>query len=268
MAKKKIITAGIDSGSLATKGVLLDQDGKILSFEIILTGGKSKQSSAEVYKKILEKSSLHEDDIDYVVTTGYGRGNIAFSNKDITEISCHAAGINFLFPDVKTILDIGGQDCKAIKVDNKGKVSDFVMNDKCAAGTGRFLEVIANALEIDLNSLGKYSLKAEKKVSISSMCTVFAETEVISLVANDTPIPNIIRGVHSAITDRAIILLNKVGIVEPVAMSGGVANNIGVVAEMEEKLNLKLNISEQPQIIGALGAAFLGQKIFKEKTGE
>jgi len=265
MTNKNKITAGIDSGSLATKGVLLDQEGNILSYEIILTAGKSKQSGEIVYQRILDKAGLSKSDIDYVLTTGYGREIFSFSNKNITEITCHAAGIHFLFPEVNTILDIGGQDSKAIKIDANGQVLDFVMNDKCAAGTGRFLEVIAKALEVKLEDLGEISGKTTKKVPISSMCTVFAETEVISLVANETPIPDIVNGVHNAITDRTVILLNKVGVIEPVAMSGGVAHNAGIVAALEEKLGIKLKIAEEPQIVGALGAAVLGQK-FLEKS--
>ncbi len=264
MANESRITAGIDSGSLATKGALLGQAGNILSHEIILTGGKSRQSGETVYRQLLDKAGLSEKNIDYVVTTGYGRENLSFSNKNVTEITCHAAGIYFLFPEVRTILDIGGQDCKAIRVDPDGQVSDFVMNDKCAAGTGRFLEVIAKALEVKLEDLGEISRQTKNEIPISSMCTVFAETEVISLVANDTPIPDIVSGVHNAITDRTVILLNKVGVTEPVAMSGGVALNSGMVADLEKKLGVKLKIAEDPQIVGALGAAVLGQKFLKK----
>ncbi len=263
-----MITIGIDSGSLATKGVALGPGKELLAFIVELTGGISKDSGERVYKRILDKAGISESDIDYVVSTGYGRENLTFSNKQVTEITCHGAGVNFLFPDVSTVLDIGGQDSKAIRIDEKGQVTDFIMNDKCAAGTGRFLEVIAKALDVKLENLGVLSQQTENEVNISSMCTVFAETEVVSLVAGNTPIPDIIRGVHKSIANRSEILLNKIGIAEPVAMSGGVANNIGMVAELERRLNTKLKISENPQIIGALGAAVIARKIVEKQSAK
>jgi predicted CoA-substrate-specific enzyme activase len=175
-------------------------------------------------------------------------------------------GIHFLYPDARTVLDIGGQDSKAIKMDDQGQILDFVMNDKCAAGTGRFLEVIARALDVELEDLGEQSRQANERVIISSMCTVFAESEVVSLVAKGVPVPNIIKGVHHAIADRSITLLNKVGITEPIAMSGGVAKNKGVVHELEEKSKIKINIPDQPQLVGALGAALIAQKKSRKQT--
>ncbi len=198
------------------------------------------------------------------MTTGYGRDNLPFSGKNITEITCHAAGVHFLFPGAATILDIGGQDSKVIRIDDHGRVVDFIMNDKCAAGTGRFLEVIAKALEVGLEDLGSISQQTENNVEISSMCTVFAETEVVSLVADDTPIPEIVRGVHNVIVERGEILLGKIGMIEPVAMSGGVALNIGVVKELETRLNLDLKISDNPQLIGALGAAVIARNMMEK----
>lgn len=260
-----MITMGVDSGSLATKGVILGPEKEILSFAIELTGGISKDSGQRVYNQMLEKAKLNENQIDYVVSTGYGRDNLTFSNKNVTEITCHAAGIHFLFPEVTTILDIGGQDSKAINIDQNGQVVDFIMNDKCSAGTGRFLEVIAKALGVKLEELGTLSQHTQNEVKISSMCTVFAETEVVSLVASNTPIPDIVKGVHKSIANRAEILLNKVGIVQPIAMSGGVANNIGMVTELERRLNTTLKIADNPQIVGALGAAIIARKILEKQ---
>ena len=260
-----MITVGIDSGSLATKGVVLGDNKEILGATVDLTGGRSKQSGERVYKRILEQAGLSETEVDFVVTTGYGRDILPFSDKNFTEITCHAAGVNFLFPDAATILDIGGQDSKVIRIDESGQVVDFIMNDKCAAGTGRFLEVIAKALGVELDDLGTISQQTESNVEISSMCTVFAETEVVSLVAGDTPIPEIVRGVHNVIAERGEILLAKVGMTEPVAMSGGVALNIGVVKELEKRLNLDLKIADNPQLTGALGAAVIARKIMEKK---
>ncbi len=259
-----MITVGIDSGSLATKGVVLGDNKNILGSAIDLTGGRSRKSGERVYEWVLEQAGLSEDDVDFVVTTGYGRENLPFSGKNVTEITCHAAGVHFLFPDAATILDIGGQDSKAIRIDDHGRVMDFIMNDKCAAGTGRFLEVIARALEVGLADLGTISQQTENNVEISSMCTVFAETEVISLVANDTPIPEIVRGVHNVVVERGEILLGKIGLMEPVAMSGGVALNIGVVKALEKRLGLELRISDNPQMIGALGAAVIARTIMEK----
>lgn len=265
-----MITAGIDSGSRTTKGVILDERHKIIASDIRLTGGVSKKTGRDIWRGMLEQARVSEENIACVVTTGYGRANFEFSDKKITEITCHAAGIHFLLPDVRTVLDIGGQDCKAIRVDQHGQAENFVMNDKCAAGTGRFLEVIANAMDVRLEDLGELSEQSERDIRISSICTVFAETEVISLVAGNTPVPDIVRGVHNAVTDRSVILLNKIGVIGPVAMSGGVANNAGVVRELEKRLNLELRIPENPQLAGALGAAVLAGKIAerREKADE
>ncbi len=260
-----MITIGIDSGSLATKGVVLGDDKKILGSAIDLTGGRSRKSGERVYHQVLDRAGLSEQDVAFVVTTGYGRDNLPFSGKNVTEITCHAAGVHFLFPDVATILDIGGQDSKVIRIGNGGRVENFIMNDKCAAGTGRFLEVIAKALEVRLEDLGAISQQTDKNVEISSMCTVFAETEVVSLVAEDTPVPEIVRGVHNVIVERGEILLGKIGLVEPVAMSGGVALNIGVVKALEKRLGLELKIAENPQLTGALGAAVIARNLMEKR---
>lgn len=259
-----MITVGIDIGSLATKAVVLNHDGNVLSYDIELTIGDNRKASEKVFHRALSKVNIAKQDIDNIITTGYGRENVPFSNGHVTEITCHAMGAHFLFPKAKTILDIGGQDSKAIRSDSNGQVVDFVMNDKCAAGTGRFLEVIAHALGVTLKDLGELSQQANKSIQISSMCTVFAESEVVSLIAKGSPIPDIVRGVHNAIATRSATLLNKIGIIEPLFMSGGVANNIGVIRALENKLKLKVNVPDQPQLVGALGAGIIAQRNFKK----
>ena len=254
-----MITAGIDIGSLATKIVLLNGNAEILFKEIELTGGNNRKTAETLFKKSLENTNLSRKDVTYLMTTGYGRENIPFSDGHATEITCHAKGLSFLFPDARMIIDIGGQDSKAIHIDSIGKVKNFVMNDKCSAGTGRFLEVIANALGVALEEMGTISSKATNAIRISSMCTVFAESEVVSQVAKGSPVPDIIKGVHDAIAERTVTLLKRLGIIEPIAMTGGVAHNLGVVANLEKRLKKKLIIPENPQIIGALGAAIIAR---------
>ncbi len=259
-----MITVGLDIGSLATKAVMLDGD-EIIAHDIHLTGGNNRKTGEELFQAILAKAGFSEKDVDYIMSTGYGRENLPFSNGNVTEISCHAMGIHYMLPEAKTILDIGGQDSKAIKIDRDGQVLDFSMNDKCAAGTGRFLEVIAGALGVKLEEMGSLSLAAEKAIKISSMCTVFAESEVVSLVANGSPVSLITKGVHRAIAERSAVLLNRAGITEPLAMSGGVAKNSGVIAELEHKLKRKIVVPEYPQLAGALGAAIIaGQKLKRQ----
>ncbi len=259
-----MITLGIDIGLLATKAVAFKDD-KILGYGIQLTGGDNQKTGEQVFKQVLSEADISEKDVDHVITTGYGREILPFSNGSVTEISCHAAGMHFLIPQVRTILDIGGQDSKAIKTDTDGQVLEFAMNDKCAAGTGRFLEVIARALGLTIEELSTTSLDAQTTISISNMCTVFAESEVVSLVAKGSPVPDIAKGVHKAIAERSTVLLNRAGIKEPLAMSGGVAKNKGVIAELEDKLKMKILIPELPQIVGALGAALIAMKKVKRK---
>ena len=189
------------------------------------------------------------------VATGYGRVSVPFADKKVTEISCHGLGAYKLFPDTKTVVDIGGQDSKVIQVGPAGKVLDFTMNDKCAAGTGRFLEVMAAKLRVPLNEMGTLSMGANGEVRISSVCTVFAESEVISLVAQNHPKEEIIRGLHRAIVNRVWSMVKTLGVKREVTMSGGVAKNRGVVAFLEEKLGHPIHVYKEPQIVGALGAA-------------
>ncbi len=249
---------GIDSGSTSTNAVLINEKKEILSYAVLRTGAKSAESAARIRAEVLEAAGLKEKDINCTVSTGYGRVSIPFADKNVTEISCHARGAHFLNPDVRTILDIGGQDSKAIRLNENGNVVDFVMNDKCAAGTGRFLEMMANTLEVGIEALGPLSLKSKENVEISSMCTVFAESEVISLIAQNKEPADIARGVHRAIAGKAMSLLKKVGLEESYMMTGGVAKNPGMVAVLEEMLDAPLYLYDEPEIVGALGAALYG----------
>jgi predicted CoA-substrate-specific enzyme activase len=253
-----MLSLGIDIGSLSTDVVLMDDKREILASEVIATGASSKKAAEKSFQKILEVTKLAEKDIDYVVATGYGRIRVPFAQEVVTEITCHAKGAHYFFPKVRTVIDIGGQDSKVIKVDQNGNVVDFVMNDKCAAGTGRFLEVMARTLEIELEDMGPLSLQGNDKLSISSLCTVFAESEVVSLIGADQKREDICRALHIAIAKRIAAQARRVGVEEQVVMSGGVAKNVGVVKELERLLSTRLRMAPDPQIVGAVGAALIG----------
>jgi len=253
-----MIVMGIDSGSTSTNAVLLNEKKEILGSAVLRTGAKSGDSAERVRAMVLEKAGLTPEDLSLVVSTGYGRVSIPFADKDITEISCHAKGAHFLNPDIRTILDIGGQDSKAIHLDENGNVKDFVMNDKCAAGTGRFLEMMARTLEIPIEELGPLSLKSSESLTISSMCTVFAESEVISLIAQNKEPADIAHGIHEAIVSRAMSLIKRVGAEPGFMMTGGVAKNEGVIDVLQKRLNASVWRYEEPEIVGALGAALFG----------
>jgi len=252
--------AGIDVGSLSTEAVILDAGSHVVGYSIVQTRANSTEAAEEAFEKALAEAGISRGQIKNTVGTGYGRISIPFADKKVTEISCHGAGAYHVFPDTGMVIDIGGQDSKVIRVGEGGKVLDFTMNDKCAAGTGRFLEVMAAKLQVSLDEMGVLSMKASKEVPISSVCTVFAESEVVSLVATNHPKDEIIRGLHRAIVNRVWSMVMAVGIHGEVTMSGGVAKNKGVVALMEEKLGETIHIHDEPQIIGAIGAALLAQK--------
>ena len=253
-----MITAGVDVGAVSAKAAIV-KDGELLASSIIPTSSDAKKSAIEVMSKTLKEAELELNDIDYIVATGYGRFTIPFAQKQVTEITCHAKGASFLFPDTRTIIDIGGQDSKAIRISENSEVSDFVMNDKCAAGTGRFLEVMAKVLEIDIGNLGELSLRSKNNISISSMCTVFAESEVVSLIASGVCREDIALGLHRAIAERVVGMANKILLTESVTLTGGVMNNVGVVHALKEKIQMSINIPDNPQIIGALGAAIIAK---------
>jgi predicted CoA-substrate-specific enzyme activase len=255
-----MIIAGMDIGSITTETVIL-QDRSILAYVIIPTGANSRNAAVRSLSAALEKASLNREDVTAIVTTGYGRASFPGATKMITEITCHARGAFFVHPQTRTVIDIGGQDSKVIRLDNQGRNVDFQMNDKCAAGTGRFLEVMAHALEVKVEDLGGLSLIAPRTIQISSMCTVFAESEVVSLIADNQPKEVIIRGLHDSIADRVLGMVNRVGIEEEVTLTGGVAKNEGVVRALEERLGVKMFIPTEPQIVGALGAALLAKDL-------
>jgi predicted CoA-substrate-specific enzyme activase len=251
-----MITAGIDVGSISAKAALV-KNNDIVTTRVILTGYNAQNAGRQVYDQALGEAGIDAARVDKIVATGYGRNSIGFADKAVTEITCHAAGAYFLNPEVRSIIDIGGQDSKAIVLDESGKVKDFAMNDKCAAGTGRFLEVMARALEVDLDAFGPLSLAAEKSAPISSLCTVFAESEVISLIAKGEKRENIIAGIHASIGARVVSMAKRIGVRPPIMMTGGVAKNIGVVKALEEKLGTVLHVSENAQVTGAIGAALI-----------
>ncbi|HPZ64567.1 MAG TPA: acyl-CoA dehydratase activase [Bacillota bacterium] len=251
--------AGIDIGSLTADVVIL-RDGEIISDVIIPTGSNSRAAADRALEAALEQASLKMEDLDYIVATGYGRANVSRAHKCVTEITCHGRGAHYLDPSVRTVIDIGGQDSKVIRLNERGEVQDFAMNDKCAAGTGRFLEVMAHALEVDLSEMASISERASRSAPISSMCTVFAESEVVSLIAQGVPREEIISGLHEAIAGRTAGMVFRVGLEKEVMMTGGVAKNRGVVKSLEKKLQCKIIVPPEPQIIGALGAALLARE--------
>jgi predicted CoA-substrate-specific enzyme activase len=254
-----VIVAGVDIGSSAAKAVIL-KDGQIISSGTIPTGAGSADTAQRVMQKTLTAVNLSIEDIQCVVSTGYGRVNVPFAQTNMTEISCHARGIIHLLPKVRTILDMGGQDCKAIQCDDRGNVLKFAMNEKCAAGTGRYLERVAMALDIPLRDIGGLSLQTvEKPVIISSYCAVFAQDDVILLLRQGKHLNDILAGVCEALAERTQNLILKVGIVEDFSICGGIAKNIGIVKRLERNLGVRVSIAPEPQITGALGAALFAQ---------
>ena len=252
-------TLGVDIGAATTKAVVLNS-GHILSHSKIPTGHKVKIAIDEVVNLALERGDVKLDDMAYIVSTGYGRNSVDFANRTITEILCHGRGVNFLFPEARTIIDIGGQDSKAISIDEKGDVANFAMNDKCAAGTGRFLEVMAGVLGITVEEIGPLSLTSNDPCQISTTCTIFAETEMVSLRAEGREREDLLAGIVRAVAARVAVMATNVGIKKEVIFTGGVANNIGVKKALEEKLGTEILVPEKPSLAGALGAAILGHE--------
>lgn len=247
---------GIDAGSTYTKGVLFDGKSVVKKL-IIQTGSSPKTTSKEVYKYLIE--GIDKSEIKKVVGTGYGRVSMDFIDKKVTEITCHAKGVFFLNPNIRTILDIGGQDIKVININESGNVENFLMNDKCAAGTGKFLEITSNKLDSDIYNIDELAKDAEPE-NISSMCTVFAESEIVSLLARDIPKEKIAAGIIKSISNKGVSLLNKAEIKEELAFTGGLARISELVKMLEKDLNKNIFIPRDSQIMGALGAAIIGYK--------
>lgn len=255
--------AGIDSGSTSTDVVILDKDKQMVTGVILPTGAGAAVGAERALEQALEQAGLQRGDIDAIVTTGYGRTAIQDGDKSITEITCHARGAHYLDPSVRTVIDIGGQDSKVIRLDENGAVENFVMNDKCAAGTGRFLEMMARTMEMNLDEMSKAGLHYKEDITISSMCTVFAESEVVSLIAQNKPTDDIVHGLNKAVASKTAALAKRVGGAERYMMTGGVSKNQGLVKTLEEKLGTTLVVSDKAQLCGALGAALFAMDMVK-----
>lgn len=248
---------GIDIGSVGTKAVLFN--GEIVDSIIIPTGWSPKNAGKEVLETLINRNNITKEDIKKIVVTGYGRVSCDFADKVVTEITCHAKGANFLNPNVRTILDIGGQDSKAIRVSEIGMVEEFLMNDRCAAGTGRFIQVMSNLLEVDVSEFDGLANEA-KPQTISSMCTVFAESEVVSLLAGGATKGSIARGIMESIANRSVSMMDRVGIDGEVVFTGGVSRNETLRDIISKRINCEVKTYENSQLAGALGAAIIGLK--------
>jgi len=251
---------GIDIGSLSCDTVIVDDGGRVVSTAVVPTGARNAEAIARSRDEALRKAGLVEDDIACVVSTGYGRRRVDGRTAAVTEITCHGKGIQRLLPGTRVLVDIGGQDSKVIRFDERGSVADFAMNDRCAAGTGRFLEAMARALQVDITELSDMDRGASGNLTLSSMCTVFAESEVVSLIADGAEVNEIVSGLDRAVASRVRTMVKRVapdlsGL--PVAMSGGVAYNHGVVRALEALLSTDIAIPDEPDTVGALGAALL-----------
>ncbi|HEC08224.1 MAG TPA: 2-hydroxyglutaryl-CoA dehydratase [Acidimicrobiales bacterium] len=247
--------AGVDVGSTQTKAIILDEDANIVGRALTDTGANVIEAAENAYRVALEQSGISADEVEYVIGTGYGRYRVTFGDAQVTEISCHGRGAVHLFPNTRTVVDMGGQDTKAISVSPDGEIVDFCMNDKCAAGTGRFLGAAAAALDIPLDDLGPVSLTGTKPIKISTTCTVFAESEVLAWIGKGKKIEDILWGVHQSIATRSVGLMRRVGIEDEITFTGGVSRNAGMVKALEERLGHKLNISDDCHYMGAVGAA-------------
>jgi len=253
-----LVTAGIDIGSLTAKAVILDFEAAgLLGQSLMATGRSPEQAGALVLSNALDDAGLQADAVRASVATGYGRGVMQGVERRITEISCHARGARHVVPGARTVIDLGGQDAKVISLDEMGRPLDFEMNDRCAAGTGRFLEVMAGALDVSVGQFGELANSAETAASLSSTCTVFAESEVIGLLTEGRPVAEIAAGLCNAIAQRTLHMANRLRVEPPVVLCGGVALNAGVRRAIDGALGMEVIVPEGPQLVGALGAALL-----------
>lgn len=254
-----MLVAGIDVGSVSADAVVLGDRG-VISHSIVPTGADSVASAHLALETALEGTGIGREEVEYVVGTGYGRFIIPFANKNVTEISCHARGTNVLFPSARTILDMGGQDCKAIRCDETGKVVSFVMNDKCAAGAGRFFEIMADVLGQRLEDIGGMSLQAGGEAKVSGVCAVFARSEMVRLLRKGIRKDDILGALHDAVTSRVLSLLRRVVIEGDLVITGGIAKNVGMVERVRRQAGVRVLVPEEPQIVGALGAALFARE--------
>jgi predicted CoA-substrate-specific enzyme activase len=264
-----VIIAGVDIGSTTAKALIL-KNGEIIGGLIGPTGTNPALAGKQIMEKVLDGAHYTSSDVKYIVATGYGRVSAPFANKTVTEITCHGRGARHISPGIRTVIDIGGQDAKVVSLGEDGRVIDFVMNDKCASGTGRFLESAAQlVLDVPLDELGELSSKATNICKISNTCTVFAQTEIVSLLASGESKENVIAGLHSSIANRVIGMAKRVGVKPIIMMTGGVAKNTGVIKALERDLGTEVIVTSEidPQLVGALGAALIANEIFTNSQG-
>jgi len=254
-----MLVAGIDIGSLTAKALILKED-QILSWSILSTSEDSVKTAERVMGEALKRADLSLDNVECVISTGMGRKYIPFAKGDSTEIQCATKGARWFFPSARTIIDVGAESCRTIRCDEKGRVMNFELNDKCAAGTGVFLDTMAKMLEVRVEDMGRLSMESKNTVDISSTCAVFAESDAISLIHKKVCKADILSAIHRSIASRVQCMLSKIGIEKDIVMTGGVAKNIGFNSELSRLIGSKVLVPEKPQIVGALGAALLAKE--------
>ena len=251
-----MITVGIDVGALATKGVVL-KDGELVGSSVTITGDSSNQAAEKVLQDALKQAGIAKEDVGYIVSTGAGKREVEFAQGQATEVVCVGKGAQFLHPGVKGVVDMGAESTRVLKMDQSGKIVDFALNDKCAAGTGIFLDAMGKVMGVEVEEMGAMSLKSTADINITSTCVVFAESEVVSQVHRQTPKTDILRGIHKSIATRVFGMVSRIGLKGDSMAAGGLSKNIGVVTCLEEMMKEKLIVPEDPQIVGALGAALV-----------
>ena len=253
---------GIDIGSGTSKGVITE-NGKVLVDHLLPSGVDYRRAAQKLREELLSKVGIAADDIAYTVATGQGSGSVPFADQQVTDIRCCARGINSIFPSVRTVIDVQGQSTQVIRLDEMGRVSNFVISEKCATGSGNFLDIIANVLQIELEDVGPLSLKSDNPVTFTTGCAVFGESEAVSRVAEGVAKEDILAGVHKALADKMSALVGRVGLEEQCAISGGGALNVGLIKRVEKKLGVQLLVPPQPQLVTAIGAAVLADEVSK-----
>lgn len=251
-----MITAGIDIGAETTKVVIV-KDNQVLAHSIVRVGWDPLESAHRALKEAMERARVSRDEIEYITATGVGRKGASLADNQAAEVMCDAKGAAWLFPSVRTVIDVGAEESRGIKCDGSGKVLDFAKNDKCAAGTGAFVETMARALEVKVEEMGELSLHSENDIPMNVTCVIFAESEVVSLIHAKTPTADTARAIHNAIASRTVSMVRRVGVESDVALIGGVARNVGVIDSLKKHLEVDILVPQNPQIVGALGAALL-----------